>query len=177
VRLASGRGEFSFPLRARGILLGFLIVGSTRTEAPEKADIQALWVLVKEIESLFFRLYSEKALRETEERERRLLENLKGSHFIYVHDTQGVFQYLSESVTDILGYTPEEFMAHYSRYMTDHPANQAVHRHTELSIQGIRQPPYEVNVWHKDGSSRWLEVQEVPVHDAGGPGDRSHSVA
>ena len=52
--------------------------------------------------------------------------------------------------------------------MTDHPANQAVYRHTELSIQGIRQPPYEVNVWHKDGSSRWLEVQEVPVLDAEG---------
>ena len=106
---------------------------------------------------------SAEVLRESEERQRRLIENLKGSHFIYVHDTKGVFTHLSGSLTEILGYTPEEFKAHYSTYLTDHPANQAVHRHTERSIRGIPQPPYEVNVRHKEGSSRWLEVQEAPV--------------
>ena len=72
-----------------------------------------------------------------------------------MHDTDGVFQYLDESLTDVLGYTPEEFMAHYSTHMTDHPANQAVHRYTELSIQGIRQPPYEVILRHM------LHIQET----------------
>jgi len=107
-------------------------------------------------------------LRQSEARHRRLIENLKGSHFVYVHDTNGVFQYLSESITAILGYSSQEFMTHYDTYLTDHPANRAVRRHTELSIQGIRQPPYEVHVRHKDGSTRWLEVQEVPVFDAQG---------
>jgi PAS domain S-box-containing protein len=111
---------------------------------------------------------AEAALRESEARHRRLIENLKGSHFVYVHDTQGVFQYLSDSITGILGYTPAEFMARYDTYLTDHPVNQEVRRHTEQSIQGIRQPPYEVNTRHKDGSTRWLEVQEVPVFDAEG---------
>jgi PAS domain S-box-containing protein len=106
-------------------------------------------------------------LRQSEARHRRLIENLKGSHFVYVHDTNGC-SILSVSITAILGYSSQEFMTHYDTYLTDHPANRAVRRHTELSIQGIRQPPYEVHVRHKDGSTRWLEVQEVPVFDAQG---------
>jgi PAS domain S-box-containing protein len=39
------------------------------------------------------RKQAEEALRESEGRHRRLIENLKGSHFIYVHDTKGVFRY------------------------------------------------------------------------------------
>lgn len=107
-------------------------------------------------------------LRQSEARHRRLIENLKGSHFVYVHNIDGVFRYVSESITDILGYTPQEFMTHYGTHLTAHPANQAARRHTDLSIQGIRQPPYEVNIRHKDGSTRWLEVQEVPVLDTRG---------
>ena len=114
------------------------------------------------------RKQAEDAVRKSEERYRRLIENLKGTHFIYVHDTKGVFIYLSDAITEILGYTTDEFMTHYSKYMTDHPVNKAVHEHTALSIQGIRQPPYHVNVRHKDGSTRWLEVQEVPVFDPQG---------
>jgi PAS domain S-box-containing protein len=108
------------------------------------------------------------ALRQSEARHRRLIENLKGSHFVYVQDTDGVFRYISESITGILGYTPDEFLVHYETYLTDHPANQTARRCTELGIQGIRQPPFEVHTRHKDGSTRWLEVQEVPVLDAEG---------
>jgi PAS domain S-box-containing protein len=90
------RHAFSFPLRARGILFGFLNVGSTRAEAPERADIEALWILVHEIESLFFRLYSEKAMRESEERYKSLWESALDAN---------------DCLCRILGYTREEILA------------------------------------------------------------------
>lgn len=99
---------------------------------------------------------------------RELLEAIEERHLVYTHDTDGVFRYVSRSVTRLLGYSPEEILQHYDALFTDHPVNDAARRHTELSIQGHRQPPYEVELFHKDGSRRWLEVSETPVVDAHG---------
>jgi two-component system sensor histidine kinase DegS len=104
---------FSFPLRARGVLFGFLNVGSTQAEAPEKADLQALWVLVKETESLFFRLYSEKAVRESEERYRTLWESARDGillHELLVSLQPGRFLDANDGLCRILGYTHEEIL-------------------------------------------------------------------
>ena len=98
---------FSFPLRARGILFGFLNVGSTRAEAPERADIQALWVLVNEIESLFFRLYNEKALRESKERFNAFMDN--SPVIAWMKDEQGRYVYLSEMFEKRLGARLEDW--------------------------------------------------------------------
>jgi len=107
------RHAFSFPLRARGILFGVLNVGSIRTEAPERADIEALWVLVNEIESLFFRLYSEKALRESEERYRSLWESALDAIALYelpVSSQEGGFVDVNDCACRMLGYAREEFL-------------------------------------------------------------------
>ncbi|MDR4496820.1 MAG: ATP-binding protein [Candidatus Scalindua sp.] len=101
----------------------------------------------------------------SEEKYQRLIENLRDNYFFYSHNTEGIFTYISSSITSILGYSPQEFLTHYSEYMTDNPINNEVVLHTELSIKGIKQPPYEVEVFHKDGSRRILRVQEIPVLD------------
>jgi PAS domain S-box-containing protein len=103
-----------------------------------------------------------------EEKYRRLVENLGKENFFYRHDTQGVFTYVSPSVTGMLGYTTEEFLTHFGEYLTDSPINEAVYQRSALSIQGIQQPPYEVEIFHKNGTRRMLEVSETPVRDAAG---------
>ncbi|MHC4320692.1 MAG: PAS domain-containing sensor histidine kinase [Planctomycetota bacterium] len=108
---------------------------------------------------------TEEILRKSEEKYSRLIENLQDNYFFYSHNTEGVFTYLSPAITNILGYATEEFLTHYSEYMTDNPGNAKVIRHTDLSIKGIKQPPYELEIYHKDGSKRTLKVQEVPVFD------------
>lgn len=99
---------------------------------------------------------------------RRFVERLELRHFFYRHGTDGVFTYLSPSITNVLGYSPPEFEKHYTSYLTDHPINSEVVRRTDLSIQGIQQPPYFVEIKHKDGSIRMLEVSEYPVRAASG---------
>ncbi len=98
-----------------------------------------------------------------EGRYRRLVETLEERHLVYTHDVHGVFDYVSPSIERILGHTPEEFRTHYTRYLTDHPVNEEARRHTDLSIAGEKQPPYEVEIYHRDGSRRWLAVLETPM--------------
>ena len=111
------------------------------------------------------RKQSEDVLRKSEAKYSRLIENLQDNYFFYSHNAEGIFTYLSPAITNILGYDTEEFLTHYSEYMTDNPGNEKVIKHTELSIKGIKQPPYELEIYHKGGSIRTLLIQEVPVFD------------
>lgn len=114
------------------------------------------------------RKLAENALRKSEEKHRRLVENLAKGYFFYAHDTKGVFNYLSTSITSVLGYSQEEFLTHYTEYLTDNPINKEVVRHTDSSILGIPQPAYEVEIYHKDKSIHRLEVTETPLRGADG---------
>jgi len=109
-----------------------------------------------------------RAARESAEKFRTLVEGLKGEYFFYRHDTNGVFTYVSPSIAHVLGYSPEEFCVHFETFLTDAPVNQEVARHTAMSLQGIQQPTYEVEIRHRDGSIHRLEVLEFPVFDADG---------
>jgi len=98
---------------------------------------------------------------------RVLAEGLRREYFFYRHGTDGVFTYVSPSIAAVLGYTRAEFLRHFSDYLTDSPVNKAVLARTRQSILGRRQPPYEVEIFHKDGGVRTLEVLEVPVRERG----------
>lgn len=110
----------------------------------------------------------EDELKKYEEKHRRLIESLQDNIFLYSHNTAGVFTYISSSIMNVLGYSQDEFLAHFTKYMTDNPANDEVIKYTALSLKGIKQLPYEVEIYHNNGSVRILKVQEVPVFDDDG---------
>jgi PAS domain-containing protein len=84
------------------------------------------------------------ALRESEDRYNRMLENLKGEFLFYRHDTHGKFTYISPSYENILGFAPDEYIGmDCSDLWTPNPINIQADISTKLSCQGIRQPPYE----------------------------------
>ncbi len=88
--------------------------------------------------------------------------------FVYRHNVEGVFDYLSPSIEQVTGYTREEWEKHYTAYLTDNPVNEAVVDVTEETIRtGKEGPTYLVEVRHRDGRPIMLEVNERPFFEDG----------
>jgi PAS domain S-box-containing protein len=105
-------------------------------------------------------------LRLALEEQRLILENMAG--FTYRHDRNGVFHYVSRSVERITGYSVEEWMRHYTAYLTDNPINARVVEHTEETLRSGRiSPPYKVEIYHENRSRIMLEVSEQPYFEGG----------
>jgi PAS domain S-box-containing protein len=103
-------------------------------------------------------------LKESEDRYHRMLENLKEEFIFYRHDTQGHFTYVSPSYKKILGYRPDEYIGKdLDSAWTNHYINDEAKRRTELAIQGFRQPPYEMEIFHKSGTRRRFISIETPI--------------
>lgn len=108
-----------------------------------------------------------KSLEAQEEHFQRTLENLREEFLFYRHDTKGWFTYVSPSYANILGYKPEEYLRlNVEELWTSNPINQAAIRHTKLSMQGQRQPPYELEIYHKSGARRRFITIETPIFNA-----------
>ena len=107
-------------------------------------------------------------LLESEQKYERVLEILQNQCIFFSHSADGRFTFISPSVTNLLGYTQEEFLVDYKKTLSDHPVNVEAMKKTDLSLMGIRQPPYDMEAIHKDGAFRRFVVTEIPVLDRDG---------
>jgi diguanylate cyclase (GGDEF)-like protein/PAS domain S-box-containing protein len=103
----------------------------------------------------------------SEEKYRRLVENIQDEYFLYSHDREGIFHYISPSITPMLGYSQSEFMTHYSRYMPDSDKNRDVASHTASTLQGSKSN-YELDIFSKSGKLHTLAVTEMPSYNDAG---------
>ncbi len=117
---------------------------------------------------MYRRKINQEILIENELKYRTLIENIGHSYFFYRRAVDGIFTYTSDSLKNILGYTKEEFLVHYNKYLTNNLINKDVDKYTKLTLQGIVQPSYTIEIYHKDGSKVWLEVTESPQYDSSG---------
>jgi diguanylate cyclase (GGDEF)-like protein/PAS domain S-box-containing protein len=109
-----------------------------------------------------------KQLQSSEKKYRSLVENLSEKYFFYQHDSNGIFTYLSPSIHNILGYSINEFLNHYSTYLTDNAENAKIDEYTKKCLSGTKTPAYELEIYHRDGHKCWLEVMENPIFDKSG---------
>ncbi|MBF0280435.1 MAG: transporter substrate-binding domain-containing protein [SAR324 cluster bacterium] len=141
-----------------------IILTKSRDELEDQVE-ERTRALVLEVEE---RKKSQEALLESEQKFRNLVEGFKEGYFFFSHDPQGFMQYVTPSVTDILGYSQEEFLVNFREFLTDNPVNKKVEYFLEVTLQGIAQPSFQVEVRRKNGDSCWLEISEVPTKDQSG---------
>lgn len=108
------------------------------------------------------------ALNISESKVTKLIDNLRTEYVFYSHDINGIFTYISPSITDVLGYSVDEYLIHYDTFYTDNEINTKAINYTKLVLQGHSVPRYEVEVFHKDGRKRFMEVMESAVKDNNG---------
>lgn len=103
--------------------------------------------------------------REKSERKyKRIVENLQEEYFFYSHDLDGVYKYVSPSINNVLGYSQEEFYANSDI----HYAVDLLNIEDVQNNQGEQEPSREIEMYHKDGNLRRLEVKEHPVLNSSG---------
>ncbi len=109
---------------------------------------------------------AERALRQSEERMRSIVEH--STNLFYSHGPDHVLTYLSPQVEQVLGYPAHEAMRRWTEFLTDDPGNQRGLELTQRAIDtGERQPPYELELLHRSGRRVWVEVREAPVVQGG----------
>ena len=95
----------------------------------------------------------------------RLITNLKDHYIFYTYNTEKKCIYVSDSLETILGYNPDTFNSHYLSNLTDDIMNSRAAENVEAVLRGEKVAPYMVSLYHKDGSSRILEITEKAVFD------------
>jgi diguanylate cyclase (GGDEF)-like protein/PAS domain S-box-containing protein len=132
-----------------------------------RAEVQTtnkiLLELKEDLEHLVVKRTAE--LNSSEQKFRSLVENLQNEYFFYQRDYEGVFTYISPSITHILGYSPDEFKAHYHDYLTDNPINLKIAEHAKPCTQDLDNSSYQLEIYSAYKNIHWLEVTDTPVYD------------
>lgn len=107
----------------------------------------------------------ERLLRASEDKYRKLVENLSKDYFIYILDRKGSLSYVSPSVEEMLGYTQSELAGTNLQLKGDGRVASVIE---EKERSDSDSTVYELELAHKDGSKRCIEITEVLLRSESG---------
>ncbi len=163
------RSILVFPLMVGGLPYGFIGLDSCRTEREwEQVEIDLLSAVARSIAQAIEKSRALRALRESEERYRRLIELLPDA--VAVHQ-DGLLRMVNLTGAWMLGYgSPEEVIGRPALDFV-HPDDHAIVRErirAQLE-RGERAPPLEERFLHRDGHVIPVEVTAAPFMLGGRP--------
>lgn len=170
-RFGSGervRSLIAAPIRAGGRTLGMISAQSYRPRAFTGEDLRLLEALAAPLGGVVEMARLLSALRENEDRFRRLAENAPDAIYRFRLRPVAGFEYLSPAAEAITGYRSEEFLADPGLgirlvHPEDRPFLAGLSRREEFSRESIL-----LRVRRRDGKEVWLELLNVPICDDSG---------
>ena len=103
---------------------------------------------------------AEKALRESEEKYRELVENI--NDVIYAVDEHGILTYVSPAIESVIGYTLSEITGHHFREFI-HPEDLPHLKESfEMTLTG-HDTTSEYRILAKSGEIRWMRTSSQPI--------------
>ncbi len=152
-------------LVARDARLGVLLVADSVPAPVRGEQIALIELLATQAAACLRTSAAVESLRQSERRFRALAEH--ASDLVCLHEWDGRFSYVSPSVSDLLGYRPEQLHGTAPRDLM-HAEDLEVARQlwTAHGIPG--RDTVEVRLRRADGSYGWFEVSLTPVFDGSG---------
>ncbi|MBU0674591.1 MAG: PAS domain S-box protein [Proteobacteria bacterium] len=129
------------------------------------------------IEKIKQRQLAEEAWQASEDKLRRIIDNMRKDYFLYSRNHSGEYAYVSPSIRDVLGYSPHTFQLHSKNFLTTSSLNERALKAIHKCLKGQQQPFIEQEYFDKDGNIHILELSEVPLYDAKGNISGSEGIA
>jgi PAS domain S-box-containing protein len=98
----------------------------------------------------------------------RFIDSIKQAYFLFARRTDGTITAVSPFVKTMLGYNHDEFV---ELCKTIPPFNSGSSHDcliNDTNGSTTYNPPYEVQINHKDSTPHWLKITEVPIVDKDG---------
>lgn len=125
-------------------------------------DVIASVSMIRDVDA---QVRAEAALVAAEERYRLLAENTMD--LVLRADTRGVLEWVSPSVSGLLGYQPEDLVGRFAGDLI-HPDDQPRFRQASAAVNRGEPATYRARMVAADGDSRWMEITPRPVADDAG---------
>jgi PAS domain S-box-containing protein len=124
-------------------------------------DNGAITGAIEAIRDVTDRLQAETALRESEEKYRRIVETAYEG--VWVFDADNKTTFVNRRMADMLGYAPEELLGKaLDDFLPEEQMESAIYQKQRQGHSDV----FERRIKRRDGGMRWVRISASPLYDA-----------